>query len=379
MSLAATLSAAEAVISNRTTTEQSFRVNIAGAPNQHPQVLSFRLPPGDLTVVHLARGQSATLSPGAAEDPLAAARAYLSNSAASPTGAADAAKASYQIQPDAAYFLWEPPTHKVELARIGIGDMPPPNPVAEARHLALAKRTPEEDEAARTITVKILVDEEEPSRRAIWERRLRDRVAAASEILNRYCGMKLKVIAADTWQSDNSINTFEDAVSEFVRKVDPGEARLAIGFTSQFQITQGRTHLGGTRGPLARHILLREWSQYVSEPERLELLVHEVGHFLGAVHSPESDSVMRVILGDKQARAKAFQIHYDPLNTLAMNLVADEWREHPPLHSIFEVSPDTRERLRLVYEAINQTLPSDNAAPQYIHIIELLRGQAGPQ
>ena len=131
---------------------------------------------------------------------------------------------------------------------------------------------------------------------------------------------------------------------------------------------------------MARHILLREWSQYVSEPERLELLVHEVGHFLGAVHSPETDSVMRVILGDKQARVKAFQIHYDPLNTLAMNLVADEWREHPPLHSIFEVSPDTRERLRLVYEAISQTLPTDPAAPQYLHMLELLRGQAaGPQ
>ncbi|HEY2761190.1 MAG TPA: M12 family metallo-peptidase [Pirellulales bacterium] len=379
LSLATTAPAAEAVISNRTATEQDFRVTIAGSANQRPQMTSYKLASGDLTVVHLARGQSATLSLGGAEDPLAAARAYLFNAAPSTPAAADAAKASYQIQPDAAIFLWEPPTRKVELARIGIGDMPP-NPAVEARHLALAKRAPAEDEAARTITVKILVDEEEPSRRSLWEKRLRDRVAAASEILDRYCGMKLKVIATDTWQSDNNITTFEDAVSEFVRKVDPGEARLAIGFTSQFQITQGRTHLGGTRGPLARHILLREWSQYVNEPERLELLVHEVGHFLGAVHSPESDSVMRVILGDKQARVKAFQIHYDPLNTLAMNMVADEWREHPPLHSIFEVSPDTRERLRLVYQAINQTLPTDNAAPQYIHIIEQLRGQAqGPQ
>src|SRR5262249_31961693 len=146
-----------------------------------------------------------------------------------------------------------------------------------------------------------------------------------------------------------------------------------IGFTSQFQITKGRTHLGGTRGPLAHHILLREWSQYVTEPERLELLVHEVGHFLGAVHSPEQDSVMRVILGDKQARAKRFVIHYGRRTTLAINLIADEWRQHP-LRSIWDVSADTKDRLRVVYEAINQALPDDPAAAQYIHILQQTGG-----
>jgi hypothetical protein len=238
-------------------------------------------------------------------------------------------------------------------------DLPQPAP----------KLSHEAEDAARTITVKILVDEEEPSKRSLWERRLRDRVAAASDIIEHHCGLKLKVVATDIWQSDNRLSRFEDEASEFIKKVDPGEARLAIGFTSQFEIPKGRTHLGGTRGPFARHILLREWSQIVSEPERLELLVHEVGHFLGAVHSPESDSVMRVILGDRQVRAKKFQIHFDPLNTLAMNLVADEWQLHP-LRSYAELSQPTRERLRLIYESINQALPVDPAAAQYLRILE---------
>ena len=97
--------------------------------------------------------------------------------------------------------------------------------------------------------------------------------------------------------------------------------------------------------------------------------MHEVGHFIGAVHSPEPDSVMRTILADHQARDRKFQIHYDPLNALAMNLVAEQWQQQPPLHSPGELSPLTRTRLSVIYEAIAQSLPADPAALQYLHIM----------
>jgi len=342
--------AAVAVITNRTTGELNFSVAAADAKDAHAKPTDYKLASGDLAVVNLPRGTTASLS--------------LIPDRHQKRGSADAGAVSYKIQPDAAYYFGELPTGKVELGQIGIGEMPvadPPQPVA--------KLSPDADDAARIITVKVLVDEEEPSKRSLWERRLRDRVAAASDIIEHHCGMKLKVIGTDTWQSDNRLNRFEDEASEFIKKVDPGEARLAIGFTSQFEIPKGRTHLGGTRGPFARHILLREWSQIVSEPERLELLVHEVGHFLGAVHSPESDSVMRVILGDRQVRAKRFQIRFDPLNTLAINLVAEEWRQHP-LKTAFDLSGPTKDRLRAIYQAIDQALPDDPAAAQYLHILQ---------
>ncbi len=210
---------------------------------------------------------------------------------------------SADIQADAAYYFGMLPSGKVDLDRIGVGDMPSPSP---AEPNLPPKISHAADDPARTITVKIFVDEKEPSKPAVWQRRLRERVAAASEILDRTCGMRFKVIDTGTWNSDN-LAKFDDAVDDFARKADPGEARIAIGFTSQFQIVKGRTHLAGTRGPLNNHILLREWSQYVSEPERLELLVHELGHFLGAVHSPEGDSVMRIILGDQQTAPVNFK------------------------------------------------------------------------
>jgi hypothetical protein len=353
--LQATGFAAVAVVSNKTTGDVAFTVLRTDSPQLAAKKTEFKLQAGDLTVVPLNRGETATLA----------------------VDFGKLGKGSYEIQSDAAYYFGANPTGKIELGRIGLGDLPAADPAAKMPlpPAVGSKRSAEDEEAARTITVKILVDEEEVSRRAIWEHRLKDRVAAASDIIEHTCGMKLKVIATDTWQSDNSINDFDQEVTEFIHKVDPGEARIAIGFTSQFQIVKGRTHLGGTRGPLARHILLREWSQIVSEAERLELLVHEVGHFIGAVHSPEPDSVMRAVLGDRQARAKRFQIHFDPLNTLAMNYVAEEWQQHPPLRSALELSAPTRQRMHAVYEAIDQSLPTDPAAAQYIRILNRISGQ----
>ena len=47
---------------------------------------------------------------------------------------------------------------------------------------------------------------------------------------------------------------------------------LAIGFTTNYEWIRDEMHLGGTHGPLASHILIRETAGQVSEPERLEVL-----------------------------------------------------------------------------------------------------------
>ena len=101
---------------------------------------------------------------------------------------------------------------------------------------------------------------------------------------------------------------------------------------------------------------MREWSKVATEPERLELLLHELGHFLGSTHSPEPDSVMRTILADKKARAVAFQIRFDPLNTLAMNLVADELRVHPSAR-IGNLSVPTQLELTRLYKEMAWCCP----------------------
>lgn len=222
------------------------------------------------------------------------------------------------------------------------------------------------------LPVKLLVDDDEPAIRAFWEPRLRNRLAEASRIFQKHCGVRLEVAAVGTWHSDNRVHDFGQALAEFEREVDPAPGRLAIGFTSQYQIPPRRVPLGGTRGPLYPWILIREWSQHVTASERLEILIHELGHFFGAVHSAASDSVMRPELGDRQSHALAFRIGFDPLNTLAMHLLVDELRRGP-FHGYQCFQPHTWSALHQVYSTLAESLPDDPAAPRYIELLERSR------
>ncbi|MGD0653364.1 MAG: M12 family metallo-peptidase [Thermoguttaceae bacterium] len=226
--------------------------------------------------------------------------------------------------------------------------------------------------ATYTIPVKILVDDDQPVLQKIWEKELRDRMEAASDIFERHCGVRFEVKAVDTWVTDNAITDFQKTLLEFESKVNPAPAQLAIGFTSQYTIPSGVTHLGGTRGPLHPYILVREWSQHISKSERLEILVHEMGHYLGASHTADMDSVMRPLLGDRRSHSTSFRIGFDPLNTLAMNLVADELRAHT-YHGFPFMPLDTRRELQRIYLALGKELPDDPAAEEYIDMLNLPR------
>jgi hypothetical protein len=250
--------------------------------------------------------------------------------------------------------------------------------VADPSRPLEADRSPPADEVgafesppkqAYSVSVKLLADDLEPTRRAIWEKRLRDRMAAASAIFERHCRVQFQVVAVETWQSDHGIRDFEQSVAEFERKVHPAPARLAIGFTGRYEWVEGESHVGGIRGPLRPHILIREALAKVSELERLEVLVHELGHFLGAVHAAGT-SVMRPTLGDRQACRRGFRIGFDAPNTLAMYLLGEELARRP-IVSLYHLSPEVKAPLRRIYASWARALPSDPAAPKYLALLEL--------
>ena len=242
------------------------------------------------------------------------------------------------LDANCAYFFGPTNDGRIEMQRIGLGE---DGTLAAGHELpGSASRAP-----STTIPVKILVDEEDPARQAGWENRLRRRVEAASAILDKYFHVKLQVVAVGTWNSDNGTDDFHASLSEFEREVSPSPARLAIGFTSQWKMVTGRMHMAGTRGPLHTHILVREGNPQISEPEKLEFLLHELGHYLGAAHSPERDSVMRPVLGDNQAGRKDFRIQFDPVNTLAIAMISEEMRRRN-LKTLAELSPETQKAAR---------------------------------
>jgi hypothetical protein len=223
-------------------------------------------------------------------------------------------------------------------------------------------------ESVGTIPVMILVDDDEPAARQVWEKRLRDRLSEASDVFERHCRIRFEPVAVGTWVSDNNIGDFEKSLREFESKVTPAPARLAIGFTSQYQLVRGETHLGGTRGALGSHVLIREWGPHISKTERLEVLLHELGHFLGATHSPEGNSAMRPSIGDRRSNARDFRIGFDPPNTLVMNLVCEELRTRQ-VRSLAQLSPRTKARVRDVYASLSAIMPKDPAGK---HLTELL-------
>ena len=155
----------------------------------------------------------------------------------------------------------------------------------------------------------------------------------------------------------------------------PRDTAVAIGFTGQRPRNVRIEHLGGTRGPLHSHLLVREGVNRNTEAEHLEVLVHELGHYLGAAHSPEPTSVMRGVLGDRRARAAKFAIQFDPLNTLAMCLVSQEL-EARPLGQLSEASPRAQVELLRLYRELDHALPNDPTAKRYLDTLSLGAQQA---
>ena len=218
------------------------------------------------------------------------------------------------------------------------------------------------------ITLKVVVDDDEVRHRQVWEPIIRERIDKVSTALEAHCGMKLRVVAIEEWDSDDDQRDFSQTLSEFEREVLPAPADVAIAFSSQYDIATGRVHLGGTRQPLHSHILLKERSRNVLEPERTELLAHELGHYLGAAHSSEPKSVMRPVIGQGVQRVAGARLQYDAPSTLLMSLLSEELRQRN-VKEIGALTPETRRRMQEIYAAINPTLPDDPAASQYVQIM----------
>jgi len=261
------------------------------------------------------------------------------------------------------------PEKRLELLPLLVAPPPEGEPVPVAP-------TPPPIASLAVVPVKILTDDEEATLRRVWEPLLRKRLAKASELFERQCRVRFKVVAVDTWESDDRINDFRESFKEFATEVDPQPAELAIGFTSQYRIRHSGDRLGGTQAPLHRHILICEWVPQMSEQERLEVLLHELGHFLGAAHAPEFDSVMRPNLADRRARLTAFRVGFDPFNTFIMYLLAEEIRTGK-YRGFHHLHPQRKAYLRLAYLTLAEVFPDDPSPQRYLAWLDGQPGLAG--
>ncbi len=201
------------------------------------------------------------------------------------------------------------------------------------------------------IPVRVLCDDKVPLVKDVWERRVRARLKVASDILERTCLIRLHIVDVDTWKSDNDAADIRELLRDFQKKVQVAPATLAIGFTAHRNWGKnGITELGVAGHPFFPYILLREAAPQTTEVERLETLLHELGHYLGAAHSSDENSIMRTVMKDRRGRVADFVITFDPLNTLAMNLWIRQYYRNKGPFPPYQVDADLRKKLVSVYQ-----------------------------
>jgi hypothetical protein len=342
LSLASAARASVIVVTNRTRAAVSFRLELEPATVSHSR--DFTLDAGDCIPIPLfGPAQMCFDSAGQAK--------------------------KYQVFPQGLFYFGQTGDGQIDVGQIGLSatevvsdDKPRAAVVSRIENAAVSPQP------IVVIPIKILFDDAEVTPRAIWEARLQKRFNEVSRLFKKYCFVEFQIVAVESWHSDASITQLDKALKEFERQVDSAPARLAIGFTAQQRQKLQDQHLGGTRGPLHTHLLVRERVNKNTERECLEVLVHELGHFLGAVHSPEQNSVMRPVLGDRYARSTRFRIVFDPLNTMAMSLVSQALVTQPDLR-FGQLPSTTQDELRRLYIDLARARPDDPAAPIYLRML----------
>lgn len=220
------------------------------------------------------------------------------------------------------------------------------------------------------IRVKICADDAEKRARPVWERALRTRLEAAAEIVAAQTGVQFKYSDAGEWKSDPETKDFAGWLAEFETAAPVKADELHLGFTGR--ATKKNAELGLTLAPFAGHILVNE-GHPKTESERIEVLAHYLGEYLGAVRSADPYSIMRLNLRDGRAAGAKHRPTFDPLNILAMHLCA-EVVQAGGKRKLEDVKGPARERLYALYktQAANHTAAKseDTQAEEYAAALE---------
>ncbi len=279
------------------------------------------------------------------------------------TFSAKPAQTTLRLDPYHAYVFI--PDKKSERRLEGVA-MPGDPPAADAK----PEPTPQPKEPIK-IPVTLLVDDADPRADALWHKTLRKRFDEAAAVIEANAGVKLDFAGYATWESDPGLKDINELLTDFTGKVKVKAGSLAIGYTSRVKVDpkepQHLVPFGAVKAFPTGHILLRE-SGPRAEPEKVEAMIQHLGLALGAVLiDPEKDggSVMRAKIADGLALHPEYQYRFDPLNVLAMNILAEELRR-VPLGRVSDVSDAGKIRLSRVYKALLQARPGDSNSLAYL-------------
>ncbi|MDO4574487.1 MAG: M12 family metallo-peptidase [Planctomycetia bacterium] len=237
-----------------------------------------------------------------------------------------------------------------------------------------------------TIPVKIYADENIPLVFDIWKRKVEARFAEVSKVLEKTCFVRLEIVSFSVWRSNPESPDLHTLLQDFERQVPLTPKTLSIGFTSHRNFVKaGVTELGVARTPFYPRILLREEAPQITDIERLETLLHELGHFFGAVHTTDDNSIMRMVLKERLGRKAEFCISFDPINTLVMNFWIREYRRQE-MRQIATLRNDSRLEIigayRMICEFADRQREQGGNVPENPNVdvlLKILEGASVPQ
>lgn len=205
------------------------------------------------------------------------------------------------------------------------------------------------------IPVTLFTDTSNPLTKEAREKAVKERFAAAAKVIEAQAGVTFDIAGVGEWEVDKNAENLAAAAAEFERKAEVKTGR-AFGFLTR--TVKGEEFAAP---PSGTHALVRDGSPK-ADAERVEVIAQQLGHWLGAVRSPDGGSVMRAKLGDGNAIRKGWVTQFDPLNLIVMHVWAEELaagRGPKP----DDLSAKARARLRVLYKsvaAIHDAVKSDD-------------------
>ena len=194
--------------------------------------------------------------------------------------------------------------------------------------------------AQRVLTARVWADHGHRRGVLTWQVRLQEQVAAANRVLAATLGARIQVVSMQSWSHEGGRADLQVDLNALHER-DAGEGvDIVIGLVSPLAVLSPALHDAGRAQMLGKHMVLRgieDAQEHVtlrraldefSAEERntlyqarmrhreVSLLLHEVGHLLGAVHMWPAQSLMN-------AQYSVEQSGFAPENLTAMKMALD--------------------------------------------------------
>lgn len=206
----------------------------------------------------------------------------------------------------------------------------------------------------RTIWVKVVADQHF-GRQSSWEKKAKQQLDKASELLAEHLGIRLEITSYEKWNHENEKN-LKRLAAQMIEEVELDQADILIGFT----LRSGSKKMKSLRNDgvtLAYQGMLLK--MYQGAPDHNAFLpiiiLHEMVHMLGGVHI-ESGSLMSTQMeGD-------IKLKLDPLNRQILDLT----REIDFKRGYSSLPADDVVRLAQLYEGAIST--GNSEIPTYLEL-----------